>query len=114
MNSGFVVLAIETVPQLLAVQRDDFALAHRAHTIHPGQKAGLELLRVNGTKHAPEGIGGRNALRQLQKPAQPLLFGFAKCFHGWIVIASADHRADANHQNVNQFVNTAPFYSRIV
>lgn len=100
-------------PQALAVNGYHFPGRERRHRLHPLHKAALERLRVQQPKHPSKRVVRRNAVRQLQKPLQPLPLGFPKGFHFHPTFGPTHNRTDGNGHYVQQQMVPPPPGARI-
>src|SRR5215212_8058814 len=105
--------AVERAPQRLAIDGDN-ALAAFGELAHEGEKAGMELRRVEQAKHPREGVMAGNAVLQPQELAQERLLGASKHGHVGAVLASAQDRAQRNQQDLVQVVTLGIARARIL
>jgi hypothetical protein len=86
----------------------DLPANHFAHCIHPADKAGLELLRIQTGKHPGKGVMRRDAVGQLQKGLQPFDPGLAELFDIFPIICSGDYSTYGDDQDIQQLMQLGP------
>jgi hypothetical protein len=95
--------AIERPPQGLAVDSDHAVEALR-EALHEANEAFLEWLGVKLAKHPTECVMTGDRVLEAQKLTQKGLFGPAKDFHVRAILATAQHGAEGDNQNLMEVV----------
>ena len=70
----------------------------------PTQQTFLELSRYDGREDCVETIVRRYPIRQIEKLREPVAFRSAELGDGDEIVRPANHRADGNHDDVDQRV----------
>ena len=96
---------IEGPAQNFAVDRDD-ALRHVRKARHETLKTGAERLRIQQTKNPAEGVMAGQTMFQRQKATQERLFVFGELSHVHGCLTATQHRAQSDHQDLQEIMTS--------
>jgi len=99
-----VARRITRVPQRLAVDGDHVPRQQLRQRLHSREKRGLEGVGVHRREDPAKRIVGRNPVAERQELAKPLPFGAAEPRNRHPVVDAADHRAQRDHEDVDEGV----------
>lgn len=94
--------AVEGPTHGLAVDCHHLTVDGCSIRVRPGREAGLEGVRVDQHKDAPEGVVGRDAVGQGEKGLQPRQLVAAVQRNLVPALGTGDHRAHGDDQDVEQ------------
>src|ERR1022692_4470147 len=80
---------------------------------HEALKGRLELRRIELTEQPAEGVVAGHPIRKLEKAAQERLLGLREQRHVDRALTTAEHRAQSDHQQFMEIVQTGIAGSRV-
>jgi hypothetical protein len=104
---------VERASQHLAIDRHD-TLAGLGKPRHEALETVAELLSVEQAEQPTEGIVARSAVLQLEEAAQEPQLGAGELRHVGAVFPAGQHRAQRDHQHLQQIVASGVARPRIV
>jgi hypothetical protein len=85
--------------QRLAIDRD-YPLHRFAEALHPVQKTGFKLFRINVGKNPAKGVMGGDPVGQAEQVREPGLLRLPKFFDFYPSFCSADDSTDRNDDDI--------------
>jgi hypothetical protein len=83
-------------------------LGELGHRLGPGQKARLKTLGIQASQHPPEGIVGRNPMRQGEEGLEPCTFALTKELHVLEPFPAGQEGTQGNDQEIEQMMLLCP------
>jgi hypothetical protein len=108
------VVAAAGAPDGLAIDRHHLALDLPCQGPRPSHEAGLEHVRIDQHEDPSERVVRGDAVRQGQEGLQPSLLAAPVELHIFPALGAGDHRANRDHEEVDQPMITLPGLTRII
>lgn len=104
MNRWLIEFGIIRVAKRFSINWYDFTAAEVTNGLHPPQKTGLKLCRLNPCENTTDGIVRWNTIGKGEKRFQPLVLFMPILFNIGRTICTTNDRTDGDGDNIEQEV----------